>query len=112
VRASGRLADLAAWIPGHLDEDLSVERLAGRVNFSPRHFARVFKQTFGLTPAEHVEQLRLDEAAQRLIASGLTLEAIAQSVGYQGGDTFRRAFERRFGVSPSSYRERFAAAAA
>jgi len=112
VRASGRLADLAAWIPGHLDEDLSIERLAGRVNFSPRHFARVFKQTFGLTPAEHVEQLRLDEAAQRLIASGLTLEAIAQSVGYQGGDTFRRAFERRFGVSPSSYRERFAAAAA
>jgi len=112
VRASGRLADLAAWIPSHLGEDLSIERLADRVNFSPRHFARVFKQTFGLTPAEHVEQLRLDEAAARLLASGLTLEAIAHSVGYQGGDTFRRAFERRFGVPPSSYRERFAAAAA
>jgi transcriptional regulator GlxA family with amidase domain len=112
ARASGRLADLAAWIPGHLGEDLSVERLADRVNFSPRHFARVFKQTFGLTPAEHVEHLRLDEAAARLLASALTLEAIAHSVGYQGGDTFRRAFERRFGVPPSSYRERFAAAAA
>lgn len=112
VRASGRLADLAAWIPGHLGEDLSIERLAERVNLSPRHFARVFKQTFGLTPAEHVEQLRLDEAAARLLASALTLEAIAYSVGYQGGDTFRRAFERRFGVPPSSYRDRFAAAAA
>ncbi|MDB5418860.1 MAG: AraC family transcriptional regulator [Phenylobacterium sp.] len=112
VRASGRLADLAAWMPGHLGEDLSIERLASRVNFSPRHFARVFKQTFGLTPAEHVEQLRLDEAAARLLASALTLEAIAHSVGYQGGDTFRRAFERRFGVPPSAYRERFAAAAA
>ncbi|MDB5492960.1 MAG: AraC family transcriptional regulator, partial [Phenylobacterium sp.] len=112
VRASGRLADLAAWMPGHLGEDLSIERLASRVNFSPRHFARVFKQTFGLTPAEHVEQLRLDEAAARLLASDLTLEAIAHSVGYQGGDTFRRAFERRFGVPPSAYRERFATAAA
>ena len=35
------------------------------------------------------------------------IDLVAQSVGYSSEDVFRRAFERRFGVSPSSYRARF-----
>ncbi|HEX5263187.1 MAG TPA: helix-turn-helix transcriptional regulator, partial [Phenylobacterium sp.] len=73
----------------------------------PRHFARLFKETFDAAPGEYVEALRLAEAAERLLASSLPADRIAASVGYASGDVFRRAFERRFGVPPSAYRARF-----
>ena len=107
VRAKGRFADLAAWIPANLSADLSVEALAARVNCSPRHFARLFKEAFAAAPAEFVEALRLAEAAERLVSTSATVDVIADSVGYASGAVFRRAFERRFGVIPTHYRDRF-----
>jgi transcriptional regulator GlxA family with amidase domain len=107
VRTSDRFADLAAWVPSHLRQDLSVEALAERANLCPRHFSRRFKEAFGATPAEFVERLRLDEARRRLAIHNSTIDEVAASVGFNSHRAFRRAFERRFGVAPSSYRGRF-----
>jgi transcriptional regulator GlxA family with amidase domain len=108
VKASDRFADLASWVPAHLRHDLSVEILASRVGLCPRHFSRRFKESVGMSPAAFVEELRLDEARRRLSAPGFTVEGVAASVGFRSGDAFRRAFERRYGITPSSYRGRFA----
>ena len=110
ARSSDRLSDLVAWIGAHLKHNLSVETLAGRVALSPRQFTRRFKETFGVNPGEFVEKLRLDEARRRLSNSNSTIESVAESVGFGNADSFRRAFERRFGVAPSVYRGRFATA--
>jgi len=110
IKSSDRLSDLAPWITAHLHQDLSVETLAERACLSPRQFTRRFKRAFGVTPGEFVENLRLDEARRRLSTSGVTIEGIAESVGFGSADSFRRAFERRFGIAPSIYRGRFRAA--
>jgi transcriptional regulator GlxA family with amidase domain len=110
TRSRDRLSSLAPWISAHLKQNLSIEALAERACLSPRHFARRFKQAFGVNPGEFVEKLRLDEARQRLTNSGSTIEGVADSVGFGSADSFRRAFERRFGVAPSVYRSRFATA--
>ena len=107
TRSADRLADVVAWIDGHLDRDLSVEALAQRANLSPRHFSRRFKSALGCTPAEYVERVRMSGARQQLAIPGRTIEGIAASLGFSGADVFRRAFERRFGIGPSHYRERF-----
>ncbi len=107
TRAADRFAELVAWIDGHLDRDLSVEALAQRTCLSARHFSRRFNAAFGRTPADYVEDARMGEARQRLSGSSRNIEDIARSLGFGGPDTFRRAFERRFGLSPSQYRERF-----
>lgn len=109
-RSADRFADLVGWISGHLDDALSVEVLAARVFMSPRHFSRTFKQEYGTAPAAFVERMRLEEAARRLCSSGAAIRSIARSVGFASDDGFRRAFERRFGISPTSYRSRFASA--
>ena len=109
ARATDRFADLAAWMVGNLKKDLSVEVLADRAGLGARHFSRRFAQVFGATPAAYVEQLRLDEARKRLGQPNQTVDSVAASVGYASADSFRRAFERRFGVPPSQYRGRFAA---
>lgn len=109
ARATDRFADLAAWMVENLKKDLSVEVLADRAGLGARHFSRRFTQVFGATPAAYVEQLRLDEARKRLGQPNQTVDRVAASVGYASADSFRRAFERRFGVPPSQYRGRFAA---
>ncbi len=107
TQSADRFADLAAWMTTHLRHDLSVETLAERVHLCPRHFSRRFKRAFDATPADFVERIRLDEARRRLSDRMDTIEAIAESVGFHSADAFRRAFERRFGVGPRAYRERF-----
>jgi Transcriptional regulator containing an amidase domain and an AraC-type DNA-binding HTH domain len=102
-----RFADLAAWIQGHLRHDLSAEALASRACLSPRHFARRFKNAFGITPAVFVEDLRLREARERLTLPDQTIASVADSVGFKSDDAFRRAFERRYGLQPSNYRRHF-----
>lgn len=105
-----RFAELTTWIHTHLNDDLSVEALAGRACLCPRHFSRRFKAEFGTSPADLVERLRLDEARRRLTSSDNSIENVGISVGFNSADAFRRAFERRLGVSPTDYRRRFSSA--
>jgi transcriptional regulator GlxA family with amidase domain len=107
TQSTDRVADLAAWIMSNLQQDLSVERLAAKAKLGPRHFSRRFQRAFGTTPAAFVQTLRMEEARRRLTGEHDTIERVAISVGYRSDDVFRRSFERRFGVSPSVYRNRF-----
>jgi transcriptional regulator GlxA family with amidase domain len=105
--STDRFAELVAWMTGHLRQDLAVEALASRVNLSPRQFSRRFKAEYRATPAAFAEGLRLDEARRRLSLGANAIADLAESVGFHSPDVFRRAFERRFGISPSSYRLHF-----
>jgi transcriptional regulator GlxA family with amidase domain len=103
------LRDLQAWMADHLDADLSVPALAARACMSERHFARAFKAETGMTPAAHVEALRVERARLALEAGAMPIDAVARRCGFGTMETLRRAFARRLGVSPSAYRNRFAA---
>ena len=107
ARVADRFADLAAWLVAHLADDLSIERLAARMRLSPRQFSREFRRVFGMTPAEQVEVLRLDAARDHLTGSTANVGSIASAVGFRSDDAFRRAFDRRFGLSPTDFRRRF-----
>ena len=107
AQASSRFADLAPWMVAHLERDLSVETLAEQVCLCPRQFSRRFKAEFKTSPAAFVQRLRLDEARKRLSARESGVEGVARSVGFRDADSFRRAFVRRFGVAPSTFRGRF-----
>ncbi len=106
-----RIVDLPAWISVHLHERLTVDSLAERACLCPRHFSRLFKQVFNCTPADFVEELRLSEARRRLLGLRTTVESVAESVGFKSADAFRRAFERRVGVTPTAFRRRADASA-
>lgn len=112
TNSSDRFAELVTWMTNHPTEEMSVEILARRASLSPRQFFRRFKEHFGSSPAAFVETLRLNEARRRLSAGEPSIDSVAESVGFNGADSFRRAFERRFRVSPSKYRRSFALAVA
>ena len=109
VGTAGRatLQEVQRWVAAHPALDHSVTRLAERMGLSPRHFARLFRQEVGLTPAGWVEEARV-AAARRLLEAGETepKQAAAQC-GFANADTLRRSFTRLVGVTPSEYRRRF-----
>jgi transcriptional regulator GlxA family with amidase domain len=107
AEASDRFAELAAWMVGHLEQDLTIEALAARAALSPRQFNRRFKEVFGVAPARQVEALRLEAACVHLTGSHASIQRIASTVGFKSDDAFRRAFDRRFGLAPTDYRNRF-----
>jgi transcriptional regulator GlxA family with amidase domain len=110
AQSSDRFAELVAWMTNNPTAAMSVEDLARRASLSPRQFFRRFKQHFGASPAVFVETLRLNEARRRLSAGETSIDHVAESVGFNGADSFRRAFTRRFRVTPSKFRKNFAIA--
>jgi transcriptional regulator GlxA family with amidase domain len=101
------MRDLQQWIIDHPGDDHSVERLAARVAMSPRHFARVFRDEVGSTPAAYVEQVRVEVARRLLESTDCAIDEISRTAGFGTAETTRRAFARRVGTSPSEYRDRF-----
>jgi transcriptional regulator GlxA family with amidase domain len=101
------LRELQSWIADHLDDDLSVPALARRACMSDRNFARAFRREIGMTPAAYVESVRVESARIALEEGADPVEAVARRTGFGTVETMRRAFNRRLGVSPAEYRNRF-----
>ena len=83
--------------------ELDLETLSGVAAFSPHHFHRQFTATFGITVHRYVQLARLKRASHRL-AGGDSVTDVALEAGYEAPDAFARAFRRRLGQSPSSFR--------
>jgi transcriptional regulator GlxA family with amidase domain len=109
VQADNPFGELIGWMQTNLDRSLDVATLASRSGLSERTFYRKFVETMGQTPARFVESLRLD-AARVLLSRNVSLKTIAAQVGLSPTPRFTEAFERRFGVTPSLFREMHTAA--
>jgi len=92
-------------IQDHLGEPLPLEQLAAVANFSPFHFHRLFRAMVGESVQDYVSRLRLELSASALVNSQRPIVDIAFAAGYEAHESFTRAFRRRFGASPKSYRE-------
>ncbi len=103
--------DLAAYVLEHLDEALSVTRLAAATGMSPRTLTRWCRQHLDESPAEIVRRLRLDEAKRLLEETALPLKEIGARTGLGDPSTLWRAFTEHTGVTPGAYRQRFGARA-
>ena len=104
ARVDSPFAELIGWLQANLQHPLDVPSLAARTGIGERTFYRKFVAATGESPAHFIEGVRLD-AARMLLAKGLSLKAIAAQVGLAPTARLTRAFERRFGISPSLFRE-------
>ena len=98
------LLPVLAHIQAHLDEDLSLDQMAGKAALSSYHFHRLFHRTIGETPKQYTQRLRLERAAFHLKIQDATILEIALNLGFRAPETFTRAFKRWFGVTPKQYR--------
>lgn len=93
----------------HLDEPLTVERLASRAAMSPRTFARRFQEVAGTTPHRWLLRQRVLHAQRLLETTDVPVERIASDVGFGSAAVLRQHFGRIVGTPPLAYRRTFEA---
>ncbi|MFT4397260.1 GlxA family transcriptional regulator [Gordonia lacunae] len=105
--ADNPIGDVIGWALEHLDETLTVDRLAAQACMSTRGFVRNFKVATGTTPAHWVLSQRLDAARALLETTDLSIDTVARRCGFGSAVTMRQNFAAAFATSPANYRRQF-----
>lgn len=84
--------------------DLSLDELSAEACLSKYHFLRLFRQAYGLSPHQYLQQLRLEKARFILSTSDMPVSALSDLLGFANSQSFSRLFFQRTGHYPSQYR--------
>jgi AraC family transcriptional regulator, transcriptional activator of the genes for pyochelin and ferripyochelin receptors len=91
-------------------EKLTLTKIARNCGLNRAKLTRGFKDLFDCTVAEALMAARLERASHMLLTTDLSVACIGYENGYENNSSFARAFCRRYGRSPTSYRTRILAA--
>ena len=96
-----------SWAMTSLDRTISLRQLAAHESMSVRTFTRRFRDEVGMSPAQWLNQQRVERARQLLEESDLSIARIATDTGFGTAASMRQHLFSAIGVSPSSYRRTF-----
>jgi AraC family transcriptional activator FtrA len=102
------LAATLSWARAHLDEPLTVARLAEQAHVSPTTLHRRFRAELGMTPLAWLTAERVDLACQLLEQAAGSVDAVAGRSGLGTASNLRTLLRRRTGLTPAQYQARFA----
>lgn len=88
----------------HIREALGVVDLSEIAAMNERNFKRRFTKATGDTPKEYLHRLRIEHAKHRLEHTSISIEGIADEVGYRDLDYYRQLFKQLAGMTPQAYR--------
>lgn len=95
------------YVKNHLDEDLSLEKLASNVHINNSYFSRTFKKECGHSVVTYITMLRISKAKELLASSTLKTFEISDIVGIHDPAYFSILFKKNTGLSPKAYRDQF-----
>lgn len=96
-----RISKAVDYIHDHMEEAVSVEKLASVVHMSRTAFYTNFKEVMNLSPLQYAKSVKLLEA-QKLIQAGRRVTETSHMVGYNNLAQFSREYKREFGYAPSA----------
>lgn len=101
------ISRICSYISGHLQEDLSLRKMAQSFHISPDHLIRTFKKEKGMTFHKYVLLQRVIESKRLLIQQPeMNLTDIAFTAGFSSPSQFSKTFKNFVGQTPSQYREK------
>ncbi len=100
-----RINQVMEFIEKHVNESINLDSMANIAHFSPFHFHRIFSVLVGETPANFLQRIRVEKAAQQLKDyPRKSISDIAFDCGYSSTALFSRTFKKHFGLSASEFR--------
>ncbi|HHW47521.1 MAG TPA: response regulator [Clostridiaceae bacterium] len=94
------------YIRNHFRDPISLVDVAESININPEYLSRIFKDEIGESYSEFISNLRLSEARKLLLKTNMQISEIAETVGYPNISYFSTVFKNKYGISPSSFRNK------
>ena len=95
---------IRSYIETHLDQDLSINTIAGLVHFNPSYLSRIFKKQTGVSLSEYVWNLKLEKAKEMLASDRYKISQISEKLGFDSHGYFTRFFKKMTGMTPAEYK--------
>lgn len=95
-------------IDRHFTDAVDLDTAASVAGFSKFHFHRLFVAAYGLTPAQHLSQRRIERAQDYLRATSLTVTEVCAAVGFSSLGSFSSRFSEIVGQTPSAFQAHYA----
>ena len=89
----------------YMDPSMGLNKISDEFQISESYFSHMFKEKTGVNFSTYLENIRMSEAARMIKETDISLNELYISVGYNNANTFRRAFKKIYGVTPSNMRE-------
>lgn len=103
---STHLAGAISYINEHYGEDINLESLSKTVFVSTYYLSHLFRDEMGVTFSDYLTKVRIDNA-KRLLLEGVSVENVAEAVGFSDGNYFIKTFKKYVGITPAKYRKAF-----
>jgi transcriptional regulator GlxA family with amidase domain len=91
----------------HFAEPIDLAQLAAIATLSKYHFHRLFRSTYGRTPAAYLSERRIERAQDLLRATNLTVTEVCFAVGFSSLGSFSSRFAAVVGETPSQFQRRY-----
>ncbi|MBD3322590.1 MAG: AraC family transcriptional regulator [Chitinivibrionales bacterium] len=93
-----------SFIDNHIEEKISLDRLAGHCNLSKYYMIRQYKKLTGATPGEEIARRRIAYARSLITTTDLPLKAIARKCGLANAQHLSHLFRRAYNSTPAQFR--------
>ena len=101
---SDRIQACFLYIDTHLSEKISVSQLAREAGYSEYYLAAKFKKETGMNVVEYVQNKRIEKSRLLLRSTQMSIQEIADEVGFCNASYFAKNFRKAQGISPAEYR--------
>lgn len=106
IGQAARAYRMLTFIQEHYREPVTVDQIARVGGVSRRECFRCFRSAINQTPIEYLNQFRLSVAAHLLTDEDQPVACVSESCGFENISYFTKLFKRRYGVTPSQFRNR------
>ena len=99
------LSDAIEYMRKNYHREISLDDLAGLVNLSTVYFCSIFKDQYGVSPMQYLQDIRLHNAKWLLANTNDSITSIAEQVGFQSIHYFSRFFKSNEEITPTYFRQ-------
>ncbi|MBR6121226.1 MAG: helix-turn-helix domain-containing protein [Prevotella sp.] len=101
-----RMKRVLEHIHSHISDNVGVEELAEVASVSKPYFIKLFKQEFGASPVQYINNKKVERAQLLLFTSDKAVKEVAYTLGFSDQNYFIRLFRKVTGITPQEYRRK------
>ncbi|MFZ7104225.1 MAG: helix-turn-helix domain-containing protein [Peptococcaceae bacterium] len=102
-----RITDgILEYIKKNYNKKISVEELAKKSFYSSTYFSSLFKECYGISPIQYINNTRIEKAMELLETEVMSVEQVMKYVGYSDRKHFYKLFKESTGFAPGEYKKR------